>query len=123
VLDASPLSMQHIAAILMTGWLWEKCTCKDYKIDICYFSAQNAPSRNNSKDWMANMYKWRDMCNFKLLFYWVSTIKNPAQHVGLAWSKNHQYYQKFNCFPHDKVEKLVLSNKMKKNNATVFEHF
>ena len=52
---------------------------KDYKIDICCFSAKHASLRRKSKDWLArnqdNVSEWSDMSIRGLLFQWVSTIK------------------------------------------------
>ena len=52
---------------------------KDYKIGICYFSANHTASRSMSKDWLArnqnNVSEWRDMSISGLLFQWASTIK------------------------------------------------
>ena len=45
---------------------------KDYKIDICYFSAKHATLRRKSKDWLArnqnNVSEWSDMSIRGLLF-------------------------------------------------------
>jgi hypothetical protein len=52
---------------------------KDYKIDICCFSAKHATLKRKSKDWLAwnqdNMSEWGDMCIRRLLFQWASTIQ------------------------------------------------
>ena len=44
---------------------------KDYKIDICCFSAKNAAIRSKSKHWLAwnqyNVFKWSNMPNCGLL--------------------------------------------------------
>ena len=52
---------------------------KDYKIDICCFSANNAALRRKSKYWLArnqtNMSECSDMSNPGLLFQWASTVK------------------------------------------------
>jgi hypothetical protein len=44
---------------------------KDYKIDICCFSAKHAALRIKSKDWLAlnqdNVSEWGDMSNHRLL--------------------------------------------------------
>ena len=52
---------------------------KDYKIDICSFSAKHAALRRKSKDWLArnqdNVSEWGDMSIHKLLFQWASTVK------------------------------------------------
>jgi len=49
---------------------WDKT--KDYKIDICCFSAKPAALRRNTKDWLArnqdNVSEWRDMSICGLLF-------------------------------------------------------
>ena len=45
---------------------------KDYKIDICCFSAKHATLRRKSKDWLArnqnNVYEWSDISTRGLLF-------------------------------------------------------
>ena len=45
---------------------------KDYKIDICCFSAKHAALRRKSKDWLAwnqdNVSEWSDMSIHRLLF-------------------------------------------------------
>ena len=45
---------------------------KDYKIDICYFSAKHAALRSKSKDCLAqnqdNVSEWNDMSTRGLLF-------------------------------------------------------
>ena len=45
---------------------------KDFKIDICCFSAKHAALRRKSKDWMAqnqnNVSEWSDMSTHGLLF-------------------------------------------------------
>ena len=45
---------------------------KDFKIDICCFSAKHAALRRKSKDWLAqnqsNVSEWSDMSTHGLLF-------------------------------------------------------
>ena len=45
---------------------------KDFKIDICCFSAKYAALRRKSKDWLTrnqnNVYEWSDMSTRGLLF-------------------------------------------------------
>ena len=53
---------------------------KDYKIDICCFSAKHAALRRKSTDWLArnqnNVSEWSDMSTPGLLLLrWASTIK------------------------------------------------
>ena len=52
---------------------------KDYKMDICCFSAKHAPLRRKSTDWLArnqnNVSEWSDMSTRGLLFQRASTIK------------------------------------------------
>ena len=52
---------------------------KDYKIDICCFSAKRAALRSKSKDWLSrnqnNVSEWSDMFTHRLLFQWASTIQ------------------------------------------------
>ena len=47
---------------------------KDYKIDICCFSAGHAALRSHSNDWLAqnqdNVSKWSEMSICGLLFQW-----------------------------------------------------
>ena len=69
---------------------------KDYKIDICCFSAKHAALRKNSKDWLArnqnNVTEWSNMSTRGLLFQSTSTIyKNPTQCVGLVQSGPHHH--------------------------------
>ena len=50
---------------------------KEYKFDMCCFSAKHAASRRKSKDWLArnqnNVSEWSDMSYHALLFQSVST--------------------------------------------------
>jgi hypothetical protein len=52
---------------------------KDYKIDICCFSAKQAALRRKNKDWLArnqdNVSEWGNMFFRRLLFQWASTMK------------------------------------------------
>jgi len=52
---------------------------KDYKIDICYFSAKHTALRRKTKDWLAgnqnNVSEWTDMSTRRLLFQRPSSIK------------------------------------------------
>ena len=52
---------------------------KNYKIDICCFSANHAAFRRKSKEWLArnqdNVSAWGDMSIRGLLFQRASTIK------------------------------------------------
>ena len=68
---------------------------KDYKIDICCFSAKHAALRRKSTDWLArnqnNVSEWSDMSTPGLLFQWASTIKNTTQGVGLVQSGHHHH--------------------------------
>ena len=52
---------------------------KDYKVDICCFSAKHAALRRKSKDRLArnrnNVSEWSDMSTPGLLFQRASTIK------------------------------------------------
>ena len=45
---------------------------KDFKIDICCFSAKHAALRRKSKDWLArnqnNLSEWSDLSTHGLLF-------------------------------------------------------
>jgi hypothetical protein len=45
---------------------------KDYKIDICCFSAKHAALRRKNKDWLAqnqdNVSEWSDMSIYGLMF-------------------------------------------------------
>jgi hypothetical protein len=46
---------------------------KDYKIDICCFSAKHTALRRKSKDWLAqnqnNVSEWSDISTRRLLFH------------------------------------------------------
>ena len=52
---------------------------KEYKFDICFFSAKHAALRRKSKDWLArnqyNVSAWWNMSILELLFQWASTIQ------------------------------------------------
>ena len=52
---------------------------KDYKIDICCFSAKHTALRRKSKDWLAqnqnNVSEWSDISTRRLLFHGASIIK------------------------------------------------
>ena len=47
------------------GFEPRSCQAKDYKIDMCYFSAKHPALRRKSKDWLAqnqnNVSEWSDM--------------------------------------------------------------
>jgi hypothetical protein len=62
---------------------------KDYKIDVCCFSAKHTALRRKSKDWLArnqdHVSEWGDMSIRGLLFQWASTIK--IQLSVLVWYK------------------------------------
>jgi len=62
---------------------------KDYKIDICCFSAKYAALSRNNKDWLArntdNVSDWGDMTTRQLLF------QSPIRRVGLAQSGPHHH--------------------------------
>jgi len=51
---------------------FESSKTKDYKIDICCFSAKHTALRNKSKEWLAqnrgNVSEWCDMFSCRLLF-------------------------------------------------------
>jgi hypothetical protein len=68
---------------------------KDYKIDICCFSAKHAALMRKSKDWLArnqnNMSEWSDMSTGGLLFQLASHYENPTQRIGLVKSGPHHY--------------------------------
>jgi hypothetical protein len=53
---------------------------KDYKIDMCCFSAKHTALGRKGKDWLArnqdNVSKWDDMSIRGMLFQWASTKKN-----------------------------------------------
>jgi hypothetical protein len=52
---------------------------KDYKIDMCYFSAKRTALRSKSKDWLArnqnNASEWSDMSTRGPLFQWAIIIQ------------------------------------------------
>ena len=52
---------------------------KDYKINICCFSAENASQMSKSKDWLGqnqnNVCEWSDMSTRGLYIQWASTIE------------------------------------------------
>jgi hypothetical protein len=58
---------------------------KDYRIDMCCFSAKHAAVRRKNKDWLArnqnNVSEWSDVSTLKLLF----------QRVGLEQSEPHHH--------------------------------
>ena len=64
---------------------------KDFKIDICCFSAKHAALRRKSKDWLAlnqnNVSDWGNMSTRGLLFQY----KNPTKRVGLVQSGPHHH--------------------------------
>ena len=68
--------------------LWSGQT-KDYKINICCFSAKHATLGRRSKDWLAwnqnNVSEWSDISTRGLLFQWASTVK--IQLSMLVWYK------------------------------------
>ena len=60
------------SAVVDRGIDPRSCQTKDYKIDICCFSARYAALRRKSKDWLArnhnNVSEWSDMSTRGLLF-------------------------------------------------------
>jgi hypothetical protein len=53
---------------------------KDYKIDICCFSAKHAALWRKSKDWLVrnqNVSEWSEISTRGLLFQWTSTSSPP----------------------------------------------
>jgi hypothetical protein len=60
---------------------------KDYKIDMCCFSAKHMALRKKSKYWFdrnqGNCVQWCDMSSHGLLCQWANT-KNPAKCVSLV---------------------------------------
>ena len=70
---------------------------KNYKIDICCFSAKHKTLRRKSKYWLGqnhdNVSEWSDISSCELLFQWTSTIKISSN---------------ITCYRHDKAEKKIL---------------
>ena len=66
-------------SVVYRGFEFRSCRTKDYKIDICCFSAKHTISRSKNKDWLArnkdNVSEWGVMCTHGLLLQWSSTIK------------------------------------------------
>jgi hypothetical protein len=52
---------------------------KDYRINICCFSAEHAALMSKSKDWLGqnqnNVCEWSDMSTRGLYIQWASTIE------------------------------------------------
>ena len=77
-----PGRARHIYYILFSDTKWkfepQSSQTKDFKIDICCFSAKHAALRRKSKDRLArnqnNLSEWSDMSTRGLLFQWDSTI-------------------------------------------------
>ena len=74
------MSMNHIGGVMVSVLASSAVDCgfeprsgqaKDYKIDICCFSAKHAALRRMSKDWLArnqnNVSEWSDMSTRGLL--------------------------------------------------------
>jgi hypothetical protein len=53
------------------GYELRSCQTKEYKIDVCCFSAKNAALRRKSKDWLArnqnNVSEWSDISTQRML--------------------------------------------------------
>jgi hypothetical protein len=53
------------SSVVNSGFQPRSDETKDYKIDICYFSAKRTALRSKSKDWLArnqnNASEWSDM--------------------------------------------------------------
>ena len=69
---------------------------KDYKMNVCYFSAKHTSLRSKSKDWLARnqngVSEWCYMSTRGLLFqFLVRTIKNPIKTVSLGLGGHHHY--------------------------------
>jgi hypothetical protein len=84
---------------------------KDYKIDICCFSAKHTALRSKSKDWFAqnqnNVSEWGDMSIRGLLFQWASTIKKKLSIWSwIKWTSSSSQW-KLTCSRHDIAEKLL----------------
>ena len=67
---------------------------RDYKIEMCFFSAKLAVLMSDNNDWLAlNQLKaseWSDMSINELLFQWINTIKIQPSVFGLVQSGHHQ---------------------------------
>jgi hypothetical protein len=61
-----------VLSVVYCGFEPRSGQTKDYKIGICCFSAEHAPLRRKSKDWLAwnkdNVSEWGDMPIRGLLF-------------------------------------------------------
>ena len=89
---------------------------KDYKIDICCFSAEHAAIRRKSKDWLAqnqdNVSDWCDISIHGLLFQWASTINiqlsmSVQNKANLIISLNINLFSPWNS---SKIAHLALNN-------------
>ena len=64
--------VNRISGVMIGGFESRLGQTKDYKIDICCFSAKHEALRNWSKHWFArnqnNVSEWRDMSPRGLLF-------------------------------------------------------
>jgi len=54
------------SSVVESGFKPRSGQTKDYKIDICCFSAKHAALRSTSKDWLTqnqdNVSEWGDLC-------------------------------------------------------------
>ena len=80
--------VRFLASSAVDCWFepWSGQT-KEYKIDICCFSAKHAAFRRKSKDWLAqnqdNVSKWGDVSIRGLLFQWASTINIQLKNINM----------------------------------------
>jgi hypothetical protein len=62
---------------------FESRSCQDYKIGICWFSAEHTALRRKNKDWLArnldNVSEWSDMSTCRLPFQWAGAINNQLR--------------------------------------------
>ena len=84
---------------------------KDYKIDICCFSAKHAPLMRKSKDWLTrnqnNVSEWSDMSTRGLLFQWASILEIQLSVLVRYKATSSSSHWKLTCSRHDIAEQLL----------------
>jgi hypothetical protein len=98
---SSVMASVLVSSVVDRGFENQSGQTKDYKIDVCCFSAKHTALRRNIKDWLArnqdNVSEWGDMSIRGLLFQWAST---PTKR------KSRSFHWKLPCSRH-MAEKLL----------------
>ena len=83
LLNCQIVSMFALSAV-DRGFEPRSCQTKDYKIDLCCFSAKHAALTSKNNDWLLdrnqyNVSEWSDLSICGMLFQWPIIIKNQLR--------------------------------------------